>query len=169
MSFRVAVVGATGAVGREILKTLSERNFPISEVAALASGRSAGSQVSFGEDQVLTVKNLDKFDFTGWDIALFSPGASISDTRLQRASARAGKPDAEVLVEANLARGCALILVQERVDELGERAVGAVHDPQPCPSQLLVEPRLRLALGPEPVALMPAPCRVAPADRPGLP
>ncbi|OYV36982.1 MAG: hypothetical protein B7Z81_06645, partial [Acidocella sp. 20-61-6] len=49
MSFRVAVVGATGAVGREILKTLSERNFPISEIAAVASGRSAGSQVSFGE------------------------------------------------------------------------------------------------------------------------
>jgi len=74
MSFRVAVVGATGAVGREILKTLSERNFPISEVAAVASGRSAGAQVSFGEDRVLTVKNLEKFDFTGWDIALFSPG-----------------------------------------------------------------------------------------------
>jgi len=87
MSYRVAVVGATGAVGREILKTLSERNFPISEVAAVASGRSAGSQVSFGEDRVLTVKNLDKFDFTGWDIALFSPGASISAIHAPRAAA----------------------------------------------------------------------------------
>jgi aspartate-semialdehyde dehydrogenase len=87
MSFRVAVVGATGAVGREILKTLSERNFPISEVAAVASGRSAGSQVSFGEDRVLTVKNLDKFDFAGWDIALFSPGASISAVHAPRAAA----------------------------------------------------------------------------------
>jgi aspartate-semialdehyde dehydrogenase len=88
MSFRVAVVGATGAVGREILKTLAERQFPISEVAALASGRSAGSQVSFGEDKVLTVQNLDKFDFTGWDIALFSPGASISAIHAPRAAAQ---------------------------------------------------------------------------------
>jgi aspartate-semialdehyde dehydrogenase len=87
MSFRVAVVGATGAVGREILKTLSERHFPISEIAALASGRSAGSQVSFGEDRVLTVKNLEKFDFKGWDIALFSPGAAISAIHAPRAAA----------------------------------------------------------------------------------
>ncbi|HQT47060.1 MAG TPA: aspartate-semialdehyde dehydrogenase [Acidocella sp.] len=88
MSFRVAVVGATGAVGREILKTLAERHFPVSEVAALASGRSAGSQVSFGEDKVLTVQNLDKFDFTGWDIGLFSPGASISAVHAPRAAAQ---------------------------------------------------------------------------------
>jgi len=87
MSFRVAVVGATGAVGREILKTLSERRFPISEVAALASGRSAGTQVSFGEDRILTVKSLEKFDFSGWDIALFSPGASVSAIHAPRAAA----------------------------------------------------------------------------------
>ncbi len=87
MSFRVAVVGATGAVGREILKTLADRNFPVSEVAALASGRSAGQQVSFGEDKVLTVQNLETFDFTGWDIGLFSPGASISAVHAPRAGA----------------------------------------------------------------------------------
>ena len=87
MSFRVAVVGATGAVGREILKTLAERNFPVSEVAALASGRSAGQQVSFGEDKILTVKNLETFDFTGWDIGLFSPGASVSAVHAPRAGA----------------------------------------------------------------------------------
>ncbi len=86
-SFRVAVVGATGAVGREMLKTLAERNFPISEVAAVASARSAGGQVSFGEDRVLTVKNLDKFDFTGWDIALFSIGEAISAIHAPRAAA----------------------------------------------------------------------------------
>ncbi len=88
MSYKVAVVGATGAVGRELLKTLSERKFPVSEVAALASGRSAGSQVSFGEDKVLTVKNLETFDFTGWDIALFSPGASVSAIHAPRAAAQ---------------------------------------------------------------------------------
>ena len=78
MGYRVAVVGATGAVGREILKTLAERDFPVDEVAALASPRSAGQEVSFGEKAVLKVKNLETFDFKGWDIALFSPGAAVS-------------------------------------------------------------------------------------------
>jgi aspartate-semialdehyde dehydrogenase len=87
MSFRVAVVGATGAVGREMLKTLAERHFPISEVAAVASARSAGGQVSFGEDRVLTVKNLEKFDFAGWDIALFSIGEAVSAIHAPRAAA----------------------------------------------------------------------------------
>jgi aspartate-semialdehyde dehydrogenase len=86
MGYRVAVVGATGAVGREMLKTLAERDFPVKEVAALASGRSAGSQVSFGERGVLTVKSLDSFDFHGWDIGLFSPGASVSAVHGPRAA-----------------------------------------------------------------------------------
>ena len=86
MGYRVAVVGATGAVGREILKTLVERNFPVSEVVALASGRSAGSEVSFGEKTVLKVRSLDSFDFTGWDIGLFSPGAAVSAVYAPRAA-----------------------------------------------------------------------------------
>ena len=86
MGYRVAVVGATGAVGREMLKTLAERNFPASEVIALASGRSAGQQVSFGEKTILTVKNLETFDFTGTDIGLFSPGASVSAVHAPRAA-----------------------------------------------------------------------------------
>jgi aspartate-semialdehyde dehydrogenase len=84
--YRVAVVGATGAVGREMLKTLAERNFPVAEVAAVASGRSAGAEVSFGDKQVLKVQNLDKFDFHGWDIGLFSPGASVSAVHAPRAA-----------------------------------------------------------------------------------
>jgi aspartate-semialdehyde dehydrogenase len=87
MGYRVAVVGATGAVGREILKTLAERNFPVKEVAAVASGRTAGSQVSFGEKSVLTIQSLDRFDFKGWDIGLFSPGASVSAIHAPRAAA----------------------------------------------------------------------------------
>ena len=86
MSYRVAVVGATGAVGREMLKTLAERNFPVSEVAAVASGRSAGAQVSFGDRGTLTVQSLDKFDFKGWDIGLFSPGAAVSAVHAPRAA-----------------------------------------------------------------------------------
>ena len=73
MGYRVVVVGATGAVGREMLKTLAERQFPVDEVAALASGRSTGAEVSFGEKRVLKVRNLETFDFHGWDIGLFSP------------------------------------------------------------------------------------------------
>ena len=87
MTYRVAVVGATGAVGREIIKTLAERAFPVSDMVALASGRSAGQQVSFGEKTVLTVRSLDSFDFAGWDLALFSPGAAISAVHAPRAAA----------------------------------------------------------------------------------
>lgn len=77
MGYRVAVVGATGAVGREILKTLAEREFPVDKIVALASPRSTGREVSFG-DKVLKVQNLETFDFTGWDVALFSPGGAVS-------------------------------------------------------------------------------------------
>jgi len=86
MGYRVAVVGATGAVGREMLKTLAERQFPVTEVAAIASGRSAGQEVSFGDRTVLKVKSLDSFDFHGWDIGLFSPGASVSAVHAPRAA-----------------------------------------------------------------------------------
>jgi aspartate-semialdehyde dehydrogenase len=86
MAYRVAVVGATGAVGREILKTLAERGFPVSEVAAVASGRSAGKDVSFGEKTVLKVQSLERFDFKGWDIGLFSPGAAVSAIHAPRAA-----------------------------------------------------------------------------------
>jgi len=86
MGYRVAVVGATGAVGREILKTLAERRFPVSEVAAVASGKSAGKEVSFGEKTVLKVQALDSFDFKGWDIGLFSPGAAASAIHAPRAA-----------------------------------------------------------------------------------
>jgi aspartate-semialdehyde dehydrogenase len=87
MGYRVAVVGATGAVGREMLKTLAERQFPADAVAAVASGRSAGAEVSFGEKQILKVQNLETFDFAGWDIGLFSPGAAVSAIHAPRAAA----------------------------------------------------------------------------------
>ena len=71
MGYRVAVVGATGNVGREILNVLAERQFPLDEVAALASARSTGDVIDFGDSgEKLKVKNLEHFDFAGWDIAL---------------------------------------------------------------------------------------------------
>jgi len=78
MGFTVAVVGATGNVGREMLTTLAERDFPADNVVALASSRSIGKEVSFGEDDVLKVQGLDTFDFRGIDIVLSSPGAKVS-------------------------------------------------------------------------------------------
>ncbi len=87
MGYRVAVIGATGNVGREMLQTLAERDFPCDEVIALASERSAGREVSFGEDEVLKVRDLAKFDFKGVDIALSSPGAKVSAVHSPRAAA----------------------------------------------------------------------------------
>ena len=78
MGYRVAVVGATGAVGREMLRTLAERNFPADKVYALASQNSAGREVSYGDDDVLRIESLDSFDFANADIALFSAGGDIS-------------------------------------------------------------------------------------------
>ncbi|CCQ72254.1 aspartate-semialdehyde dehydrogenase [Magnetospira sp. QH-2] len=78
MGYKVAVVGATGNVGRELLSILAEREFPVSEVVALASHRSVGREISFGEDEIVTVQNLETYDFKGTDIVLSSPGASVS-------------------------------------------------------------------------------------------
>ena len=85
MSYKVAVIGATGNVGREILNILAERNFPTRDVAALASAKSVGREVSFGDDETLKVQDLASFDFKGWDIALSSPGAKVSAVHAPRA------------------------------------------------------------------------------------
>jgi aspartate-semialdehyde dehydrogenase len=87
MSYKIAVVGATGNVGREILAILAERKFPVREVVALASRNSFGKQVSFGDEKILDVKVLDDYDFTGTDIALFSPGSAVSKIHAPRAAA----------------------------------------------------------------------------------
>jgi len=76
-TYKVAVVGATGAVGEAMLSVLAERKFPVGELVALASERSAGDHVKFGNDDVV-VRDLATFDPTGVDIALFSAGGSIS-------------------------------------------------------------------------------------------
>ena len=81
MGYRVVVVGATGNVGREMLTVLAEREFPIDEIAAVASSRSTGDEIHFGDtDRLLKVKNIEHFDFTGWDIALFSAGSEVAKT-----------------------------------------------------------------------------------------
>jgi aspartate-semialdehyde dehydrogenase len=86
MGYKVAVVGATGSVGHEILKTLAERKFPAEEVVALASNRMAGREVSFGEDKVLKVGVLDDFDFSGTHMVLSSAGAKPAAAFTPRAT-----------------------------------------------------------------------------------
>lgn len=76
-TYDIAVVGATGAVGETMLSILAERNFPVRNIYALASARSAGKRVAFG-DQQLVIQDLDTFDFSQVQIGLFSPGAAVS-------------------------------------------------------------------------------------------
>jgi aspartate-semialdehyde dehydrogenase len=88
MGYRVAVVGATGNVGREMLNILAEREFPCDEIAALASSRSQGTSIEFGDTgKMLKVQNVDNFDFTGWDIALFAAGSGPTKIHAPRAAA----------------------------------------------------------------------------------
>ena len=77
MGFKVAVVGATGNVGREMLDILAERDFPADEVVALASTRSQGTEVSYG-DRILKVKALEHYDFSDTDICLMSAGSEVA-------------------------------------------------------------------------------------------
>ena len=86
MGYRVVVVGATGNVGREMLNILAEREFPVDEIAALASRRSLGTEVSFGE-RTLRTQDLEQFDFAGWDIALFAVGSEATKAHAPRAAA----------------------------------------------------------------------------------
>ncbi len=85
-SYKIAMVGATGAVGETLLAILAEREFPVSELVPLASERSAGGKVSFGGQQV-TVQLLETYDFSGVDIAFFSAGGSVSREHAPRAAA----------------------------------------------------------------------------------
>jgi len=77
MKFKIAIAGATGNVGREMLDVLAERRFPVSDVVPLASARSVGREVSFG-DKVLKCRNLDTYDFSDTDICLMSAGGDVS-------------------------------------------------------------------------------------------
>ena len=86
MGYRIAVVGATGNVGHEMLNILAEREFPADEVVALASRRSLGTEVSFGEKTLVT-QDLDTFDFAGWDMALFAVGSDATKKYAPKAAA----------------------------------------------------------------------------------
>jgi len=99
MGYRVVIVGATGNVGREMLSILHERQFQVDEIAVLASRRSLGTQVSFG-DKTLVTKDLETFDFSGWDIALFAIGSDGT----KKHAPRAASPGCVVIDNSSLYR-----------------------------------------------------------------
>ena len=136
MAYKVAVVGATGNVGREMLSILVERQFPISEVVALASTRSVGTEVSFG-DGVLKVKALDYYDFKGTDIALMSAGGAIAKEWAPKIAAQG------CLVIDNssawrMDRQVPLVVPEVNPDALDEIPKGIIANPNCSTAQLVV-------------------------------
>ncbi len=138
MAFRVAVVGATGNVGREMLSILAERKFPVSKVHAVASERSAGGEVSFGENSVLKVEALDTFDFKGVDIALFSPGAKVSAVHAPRA-AKAGAIVIDNTSQFRMDKDVPLVVPEVNPEAISEyRKRGIIANPNCSTIQLVV-------------------------------
>ena len=85
MGYKVVIAGATGNLGREMLNILAERQFPVDEIAVLASRKSLGTECSFG-DRTLKTQDLGTFDFTGWDIAFFAVGSDATKTYAPKAA-----------------------------------------------------------------------------------
>src|ERR1700744_5735873 len=136
MAYKVAVVGATGNVGREMLSILVERQFPISEVVALASTRSVGTEVSFG-DGTLKVKALDYYDFKGTDICLMSAGGAVAKEWAPKIAAQG------CLVIDNssawrMDRGVPLVVPEVNADALHDIPKGIIANPNCSTAQLVV-------------------------------
>ena len=136
MAYKVAVVGATGNVGREMLSVLAERQFPISEVVALASTRSVGTEVSFG-DHILKIKALDYFDFKGTDICLMSAGGTISKEWSPKIAAQGA-----IVIDNSSAwrmdRQVPLVVPEVNADALSGIKKGIVANPNCSTAQLVV-------------------------------
>ena len=136
MSYKVAVVGATGNVGREMLSVLSERAFPYSEVVALASTRSVGTEVSFG-DAILKVKALDYYDFKGTDIVLMSAGGKVSKLWSPKIAAQG-----PIVIDNSSAwrmdREVPLVVPEVNADALTGIKKGIIANPNCSTAQLVV-------------------------------
>ena len=136
MAYKVAVVGATGNVGREMLSVLAERQFPVSEVVALASTRSVGTEVSFG-DSILKIKALDYFDFKGTDICLMSAGGAISKEWSPKIAAQGA-----IVIDNSSAwrmdRQVPLVVPEVNADALHDIKKGIIANPNCSTAQLVV-------------------------------
>ena len=136
MAYKIAVVGATGNVGREMLKVLAERQFPFSEVAALASTRSVGTEVSFGEG-TLKVKALDYYDFKGTDICLMRAGSDIARQWAPKIAAQ-GCTVIDNSSAWRMDRKVPLVVPEVNADALLERPRGIIANPNCSTAQLVV-------------------------------
>ena len=138
MAYKVAVVGATGNVGREMLSVLSERKFPASEVVALASTRSTGTDVSLG-DATLKVKALDYYDFHGTDICLMSAGSSVSKEWSPRIAAQ-GAIVIDNSSQWRMDREVPLVVPEVNADALERGSIkkGIIANPNCSTAQLVV-------------------------------
>ncbi len=136
MSYKVAVVGATGNVGREMLSVLAERQFPASEVVALASTRSVGTEVSFG-DKILKVKALDYYDFKGTDVVLMSAGGKVSKEWSPKIAAQGA-----IVIDNSstwrMDREVPLVVPEVNADALNGIKKGIVANPNCSTAQLVV-------------------------------
>jgi aspartate-semialdehyde dehydrogenase len=136
MSYKVAVVGATGNVGREMLNILAERAFPVSEVVALASTRSVGKEISFG-DKILKVKALDYYDFKDTDICLMSAGGRISKEWSPKIAAQ-GALVIDNSSTWRMDRDVPLVVPEVNADALNDIKKGIVANPNCSTAQLVV-------------------------------
>jgi aspartate-semialdehyde dehydrogenase len=136
MSYKVAVVGATGNVGREMLNVLAQREFPASEVVALASTRSTGTEISFG-DGTLKVKALDYYDFKDTDICLMSAGGKISKEWSPKIAA-AGALVIDNSSAWRMDRDVPLVVPEVNADALNEIKKGIIANPNCSTAQLVV-------------------------------
>ena len=134
-SLNVAVCGATGAVGREMLKTLAERHFPCASITALASSRSAGTRVPFGDDEI-TVKEMTKDSFKGIDIAIFSAGGSVS-TEFAPHAVASGCVVVDNSSAWRMDDRCPLVVPEVNPDDL-EKHNGIIANPNCSTIQMLV-------------------------------
>jgi aspartate-semialdehyde dehydrogenase len=137
MGYKVAVVGATGNVGREMLGILAERSFPADEVVALASPRSQGTEISFG-DRILKCKTLDHYDFSDVDICLMSAGSSVSKEWSPRIAA-AGAVVIDNSSQWRYDSDVPLIVPEVNADAVaGFRKKGIIANPNCSTAQLVV-------------------------------
>ena len=137
MAYKVAVIGATGVVGREMLKTLVQRQFPVSEVVALASTRSVGREVSFGDDHTLKIKALDHYDFKGTDIALMSAGGAIAKEWAPKIAAQ-GCMVIDNSSAWRMDRQVPLVVPEVNADALNDIPRGIIANPNCSTAQLVV-------------------------------
>jgi aspartate-semialdehyde dehydrogenase len=138
MPYKIAVVGATGNVGREMLKILAERELPYREVVAIASKHSMGKQVSFGDDEILTVRALDEFDFSDVDIVLSSPGSAISKEFAPKAAAQ-GAVVIDNTSHFRMHEGVPLVVPEVNADALKDfRKTNIIANPNCSTIQMVV-------------------------------